>query len=137
MTTSEKTITEHLQGAIEDLMAKSHASTNSMYSRQFAVVQEQLKEDKEAHMVIREWMIRSDEIMRTISTNIESIKKHAMITNGRVGRLEVWKGIMLGGLGVLTLLAVPILAWALLTLSNIDVKIQASVDRALAAYNIE
>ncbi len=57
-------------------------------------------------------------------------------TNGRVTTIEKWQYTFMGGVGVLTFIVVPLLAWALYTLSNINDVVHRSVDEALSAYNI-
>lgn len=51
-------------------------------------------------------------------------------TNGRVTALEHWKFISMGAVSVLVLLVIPLLSWALYTLSNIDTRISEAVERA-------
>lgn len=60
--------------------------------------------------------------------------------NGRMTSIERWQYMFIGGIGVLTVIVVPLLVWALSVLSNIDGRIQEStqraVDQALSAYDI-
>lgn len=57
--------------------------------------------------------------------------------NGRMTKLERWQAYMTGGMTVLTLIVVPILAWALWVLVNIQGQVHTAVDDALSAYEIE
>ncbi len=72
-----------------------------------------------------------------ISNDLQDIKLQTKMTNGRVTIIERWQYTFMGGLGVLTFIVVPLLAWALYTLSNINETVHKSVDEALSAYNIE
>lgn len=58
-------------------------------------------------------------------------------TNGRVTALEKWRHIQMGGIGVLTVIVIPLLGWALWVLSNIQKEVHSAVDDALSAYNIQ
>lgn len=42
------------------------------------------------------------EDMQDAKEERKEIKDHVERTNGRVGKLEIWRGVMLGGLGVLS-----------------------------------
>lgn len=73
-----------------------------------------------------------DEIKQTLTRIEDQTKK----TNGRVTMLEQWKYMGMGATGILTLLIVPILGWALFTLVNINETVHSAVDEALSAYSI-
>ena len=68
--------------------------------------------------------------------SLERIETQTIKTNGRVNSLEKSKYLMIGGLGVLVAIVVPILTWALLVLVNINNQVQTAVTTALSAYNI-
>lgn len=58
-------------------------------------------------------------------------------TNGRVTELEKWKFFISGGMTVITVIVLPLLGWALYTLSNIDTQIDNGIKSALSSYDIE
>lgn len=78
-----------------------------------------------------------DEKWRDISATLTRIEEQTVKTNGRVGALERWKYIGMGATSVLTLIVVPILAWALWVLVNIQGQVHSAVDDALSAYDIQ
>ena len=78
-----------------------------------------------------------DEKWSDISDSLTRIEVQTTTTNGRVSALEKWKYVGMGATSVLTLVVVPILAWALWVLVNIQGQVQNAVDTSLAAYNIE
>jgi predicted Na+-dependent transporter len=57
-------------------------------------------------------------------------------TNGNVKSLQLWRAGLTGATGVLTLIMVPLLGWALYTLSSIDERINRGVQSALSAYEV-
>jgi cytochrome c-type biogenesis protein CcmH/NrfG len=59
------------------------------------------------------------------------IERQTTLTNGRVSDLEKWRYISMGSVAVLVMLVIPLLSWALFTLSNIDHKIQNAVNESL------
>lgn len=44
-----------------------------------------------------------------IKNDVEKIVVQTTKTNGRVNSLEVWRGIMIGGIGVISVMVVPLL----------------------------
>lgn len=68
---------------------------------------------------------------------LKEIKVQTTLHNGRMKSLERWQAYMTGGMTVLTLIVVPILAWALWVLVNIQGQVHSAVDDALSAYNVE
>lgn len=76
------------------------------------------------------------EMFRDVKKDLETITVQTTKTNGRVTTIERWQYMFMGGIGVLTFIVVPLLAWALVTLSNIQETIHRSVDEALQAYDI-
>lgn len=64
------------------------------------------------------------------------IEAQTTATNGRVSKLENWKYFISGGMSIITVIVVPLLAWALYVLVNIQGQVHSAVDEALAAYNI-
>lgn len=78
-----------------------------------------------------------DEFHKDVRNSLTRIEMQTTATNGRVTRLEHWRFFMLGSISVLTIIVLPILAWALYTLANIQQTVHQSVDQALSAYNIQ
>lgn len=76
------------------------------------------------------------EMFDDLSRGQERIEQQVKITNGRVTALERWKYVGMGATSILSLMIVPLLAWALTILVNMDARIQQSVDRALSVYEI-
>ena len=74
---------------------------------------------------------------KDIESSLDSIIKQTTTTNGRVTALERWKYVGMGATSVLTIIVVPILAWALYVLVNIQGQVHSAVDQALSAYDIE
>lgn len=78
-----------------------------------------------------------DTIQRAeIQSGFGAVTHRQDVANGRTSRLEKWQYTMMGGLSVLTIVVVPILAWALYILVNINTQVHLAVDQALSAYNI-
>jgi len=77
------------------------------------------------------------EMFSDVKGGLERIERQTVATNGRVTKLERWKYIGMGATSVLTLIVVPILAWALWVLVNIQGQVHEAVDQALSAYDIE
>lgn len=76
------------------------------------------------------------EMFGDVQRGISRIEAQTTKTNGRVNSLEKWRYISMGGISVLTTIVVPILAWALWILVNIQTQVHTAVDDALSAYNI-
>lgn len=47
---------------------------------------------------------------QNIKEMVTEIKAQTIKTNGRVGALESWKGFIIGGLSIITLLVIPLIA---------------------------
>lgn len=77
-----------------------------------------------------------DEMFGDIKGSMSRIETQTTRTNGRVTELEKWKYAGMGATGVLTAVVVPILAWALWVLVNIQTQVHQAVDDALSAYEI-
>lgn len=78
-----------------------------------------------------------DEMFQRIEKALERIEGQTAKTNGRVTKLEMWRSYIAGVVSVLVLLILPILAWAIFTLVNINHQIHNAIDEALSAYEIE
>lgn len=77
------------------------------------------------------------EMFDDVKNGLDRIERQTIATNGRVTQLERWKYVGMGATSVLTLIVVPILAWALWILVNIQGQVHQAVDQALSAYQIE
>lgn len=77
-----------------------------------------------------------DEKFVDIRETLGRIEIQTKMTNGRVTALEKWRYVIMGAVAVLVSIVVPILAWALWVLVNIQGQVHQAVDDALSAYNI-
>lgn len=77
-------------------------------------------------------MIKIGDLKVSLNQVVEQTTK----TNGRVNKQEQWRYTMVGAIGVLTLIIVPIMGWGLYTLVNIQSTITDSVNAALSSYNV-
>lgn len=77
------------------------------------------------------------EMFKDITNGLTRVEAQTTKTNGRVNDMEKWRAFMTGAMAVLTTLVVPILAWSIYTLVNIQHTIHQTVDEALSAYNIK
>lgn len=64
------------------------------------------------------------------------IETQTTMHNSRMTKLEKAQAYMTGAVSVLTVIVIPILAWALLTLVNINDTIHKAVDQALSIYTV-
>lgn len=75
-----------------------------------------------------------------IADDLQTIIIQTTKTNGSVADLNRWRERMNGGAIVagvfMTVIVIPILAWSLYVLVNINQTVHESVDAALSAYNI-
>lgn len=77
-----------------------------------------------------------NEMFADLKEGQNRIETQVKITNGRVTSLEKFKYYWYGVTSVLTAIVIPILAWALYTLVNINQNIHSAIDEALSAYEI-
>lgn len=77
------------------------------------------------------------EMFKDITNGQSRIEEQVRKTNGRVSEMEKWRSFMSGAIAVLVAIVVPILAWSIYTLVNINHIIHQTVDEALSAYDIE
>lgn len=77
-----------------------------------------------------------NEMFNDIRSSMTRIENQTTKTNGRVGEMEKWRSFITGAVAVLVTLVVPILAWAIWTLANLNHIIHQTVDEALSAYDI-
>lgn len=76
------------------------------------------------------------EMFVDVQNGLERIEKQTTATNGRVGKLENWRWFITGGLTILAIVVVPLLAWALWVLVNINTTVHLAVDQSLSAYDV-
>lgn len=76
------------------------------------------------------------EMFKDITNGLSRVEAQTTKTNGRVSEMERWRSFMTGGMAVLVTIVVPVLAWAIYRLVNLDHVIHESVDEALSAYDI-
>lgn len=77
------------------------------------------------------------EMIGDVTKTLTRIELQTTLTNGKVAELQKWRYIMMGAISVITVIVIPLLSWALYTLSNINNIVHESVDQALSSYNIE
>lgn len=81
------------------------------------------------------------EMFNEVKKDLSDIKTQTTKTNGSVADINKWRERVNGGsivAGVfMTIVVMPILAWAIYVLVNINSVIHQSVDEALSAYDIE
>lgn len=69
------------------------------------------------------------------------IETQTKATNGKVADIQKWREQVNGGAKVAAffsaVLIVPILGWALYTVSTVDERVRSSVNDALSAYEIQ
>jgi hypothetical protein len=73
-----------------------------------------------------------DDVKEKLDLILTQTTKH----NGRMTKVEAWRNITLGAVGVLTLILVPLLTWALAQIVNIPEKVQDGVKTAIDQYNL-
>lgn len=77
------------------------------------------------------------EMVTDVRGSLQRIEVQTSVTNGRVSKLENWRWFITGGMTIITVVVIPILAWALWVLINIPSQIHAGVNEALSAYDIQ
>ena len=76
------------------------------------------------------------EMFNDLKGGLSRVEAQVTKTNGRVSSQERWQAYINGAITILATLVVPLLAWAIYTLANLNQIIHATVDQALSAYNI-
>ena len=81
------------------------------------------------------------EMFSDMCSKLDRIEAQTNRTNGRVSSLEIWRGGMVGGMAVLSVIVVPLLGWALYTLTTINGKVESStqsaITKVLSAYEVK
>lgn len=72
-----------------------------------------------------------------IQSGFGAITRRQDVQNGKLSRHDMYIYMGLGGLSIIAIIVVPLLGWALYSLSNLDNLVHKSVDEALSAYNIK
>lgn len=83
-----------------------------------------------------------DHIFKDIAETLGRIEIQTIKTNGTVADINIWREQVRGGakvgLSLVVLVIVPLFAWALLQVSNIDRKVREGIAQSLAEpYSIE
>lgn len=75
------------------------------------------------------------------ANTLQEIKNQTTKTNGSVADINKWRerinGMAIASGIFMSLIVVPILAWSLYILVNINQTVHSSIDQALQAYNIQ
>lgn len=71
-----------------------------------------------------------------LSDTLKRIEDQTVRTNGRVSALEKWMYVAIGGMGVISVVLVPLFGWMLKSVTTTDDRIQEAVQEALQAYEI-
>lgn len=71
-----------------------------------------------------------------LSDTLKRIEDQTVRTNGRVSALEKWMYVAIGGMGVISVVLVPLFGWMLKSVTTTDDRIQQEVEEALQAYDI-
>lgn len=84
---------------------------------------------------------RIEEKLKTQDASLARIEDKVDKTNGKVAEVSKWKERVMGGFWVLsitmTIIIVPLLTWAFITISHIPDNINRGIKDALASYNID
>jgi hypothetical protein len=77
------------------------------------------------------------EMFNDVKQKLDDIVIQTTKHNGRMTTVERNQAYAAGGISVLTLIVIPMLAWAMWTLANISDIVHNSVDQAVSAYHIK
>lgn len=96
--------------------------------------------DDRAEAFHEKLMARMDVFESNTSTDLSEIIKQTNKTNGSVADINKWRertnGMFIASGIFMTMVVMPILAWAIFVLVNIQSVIHDSIDSALAAYDL-
>jgi hypothetical protein len=79
---------------------------------------------------------RMEKFELDVRNSLQRIENQTTLTNGRVNGLENWRSFITGGMAIISLIVLPMFAWALYTIVNIKGLVNDSVHSALQAYDI-
>lgn len=89
---------------------------------------------------IREKWHDMNNSIQDVSNDIQSVLSQVKLTNGSIAEINRWRERINGGAIVsgvfMTVIVVPILAWAIFVLVNIQESIHKSIQDALSAYDL-
>jgi hypothetical protein len=81
------------------------------------------------------------EMFADVKKDLLEIFEQTSATNGSIADINRWRERMNGAVAAsgvfMTVVVIPILAWSIYTLTNIDRVIHKSVDEALSAYEVK
>jgi len=90
-----------------------------------------------------EFKLRFEQIANSLSSmKEENITSHARldanqkITNGNVAAIQKWKERSTGAAGVIIIVLIPLLTWALVQITNIPDKVKEGIQSELSHYEI-
>lgn len=76
-----------------------------------------------------------------IETSVGEVDTKVSITNGKVADIQTWRQRLIGASWVggflITIVIVPLLTWAFVTVSRIGDQIKQGIQEELSVYNIE
>ena len=78
-----------------------------------------------------------DHYLGDMKRQLNRIEAQTTKTNGRVSRNELRIAYAIGGLAILSLIALPILGWALFTLVSIESTIAKTVQNQLDGFELQ
>ena len=78
-----------------------------------------------------------DHMFGDVHSKLDKILEQTTRHNGRMSKIERWQSYIQGALAIIGIIALPLLGWALLQVSDIDSKIGDGIAAALSGYEIE
>lgn len=88
---------------------------------------------EQSHYLNREIDEKLSNLQTSMDKGFEGVIKRLDYTNGKVQKNSEWRIYTAGALSIISLVVLPILYWAVVTLVNID----DHIDQALQAYEIK
>lgn len=77
------------------------------------------------------------DILNRIDEGFKQVNARQDVANGRTGKNELWINRAIGGLVVVSMVILPLLSWALYTLTNVNDEVLNAVRSELDSYQIE
>lgn len=125
----------------EELALASHQSKDKEVSGLFMDILNRLTELEHSLKTLISKSNAHDAVHLTLTSNMEKgfakVDGKLDFQNGRVKTNEIRIAYAMGGLAVISMIAVPILAWALYTLVNIENTIDDKIIDRLSTYEFE